>query len=95
MSILFPLKSIGDVETVISVIVPQPPVPVALVVPEYGLLLDSPLHGDMDMHAFGNGDRALKGLWHLVMVEATAIRAEQYKLEPDGRDCYPWCHQDT
>ena len=70
-------------------------VPVALVVPEYGLLLDSPLHGDMDIHAFGNGDRALKGLWHLVMVEATAIRAEQYKLEPDGRDCSPWCHQDT
>ena len=60
-----------------------------LVLPEYGLLLDSPLHGDVDMHAFGNGDGELKGLWHSVVGEATAIKAEQCKLEPDGQDCSP------
>ena len=57
-----------------------------LVIPENGLLLDSPLNGDVDMHAFGNGDRELKGLWHLVVAQTTAIEAEQCKLEPDGRD---------
>ena len=60
-----------------------------LVIPEYGLLLDSPLNGDVDMHAFGNGDKDLKALWHSVVPETTAIKAEQCKLEPDGQDCSP------
>lgn len=47
-----------------------------LVIPEYGLLLDSPLNGDVDMHAFGNGDPQLPGAWHGLVNEAIL----RYKL---------------
>jgi hypothetical protein len=55
-----------------------------LLVPEYGILLDSPLNGDVDMHAMGKGDPELNGLWHAVVPEATAIEAERQNLIPDG-----------
>jgi hypothetical protein len=59
-----------------------------LVLPEYGLLLDSPFNGDVDMHAFGNGDREIKGVWHALVPEAsTAIQAHDENLVPDGTAC--------
>jgi hypothetical protein len=58
-----------------------------LVLPEYGLVLDSPLNGDVDMHAFGNGDPQLEGVWHSLVPEATAIEAHKQDLVPDGADC--------
>jgi hypothetical protein len=58
-----------------------------LVLPEYGLLLDSPLNGDVDMHAFGNGDEQIKGVWHALVPEATAILAHEENLVPDGTAC--------
>jgi hypothetical protein len=58
-----------------------------LVLPEYGLLLDSPLNGDVDMHAFGNGDPQIKGVWHALVPEDTAIKAHAENLVPDGTAC--------
>ena len=58
-----------------------------LVLPEYGLLLDSPLNGDVDMHAFGNGDKQIKGVWHALVPEATATQAHEENLVPDGTAC--------
>jgi hypothetical protein len=57
-----------------------------LLAPQHGLLLDSPLNGDVDMHAFGNGDPQLKDLWQAAAPEATAIEAQQQcDLVPDER----------
>jgi hypothetical protein len=58
-----------------------------LVLPEYGLLLDSPLDGNVDMHAFGNGDPRMKGVWHALVPEGVAIEAQRQKLVPDGTAC--------
>jgi hypothetical protein len=60
-----------------------------LVLPEYGLLLDSSLNGDMDMHAFGNGDPQMKGVWHTLVLQGVAIEAHEQNLIPDGTACSP------
>jgi hypothetical protein len=60
-----------------------------LVLPQHGLLLDSPFNGDVDMHAFGNGDLQIKGVWHALVPEATAIQAHEENLVPDGTACSP------
>jgi hypothetical protein len=64
-----------------------------LLAPQHGLLLDSPLNGDVDMHAFGNGDPQLKDLWQAAAPEATAIEAQQQcDLVPDERAMGPPRH---
>jgi hypothetical protein len=53
--------------------------------PEYGLLLDPPLAGAVDVHAFGECE-GTRGIWHAVVPSSVSIEAEKVKLEPNGAD---------
>ena len=55
---------------------------------ECGLLLAPPLHGSIDVHAFGN-DKSLHlaGLSHAVIDQELAKIAHKQNLHPDGSSC--------
>ena len=62
-----------------------------LFLPEYGLLIDSPLNGSVDVHGFGESIKEgrynhVDGVWHALIPQNIAIELEKQNVMPNGED---------